>query len=348
MPTRLRVITNSELKTRRRCAREHHISYELGFRSIEEAAALRFGTVIHLGLEAWWRAWPREHRLTAALAALPLDLDPFELARATEMLSGYDLRWSEELLEVLVLPGKRVLVEAEFRAPLVNPATSQLSRTFELGGRIDVLVLNQVDGRVYIVEHKTSSLDITAGSPYWRRLQLDTQVSTYYSGARALGFEPAGVIYDVLAKPKLKPLEATAIAERKYTKDGRLYARMRELDESPEEYQARVREDIAANPDRYFVRGHVVRFDTEERDAMYDAWQEARQIREAELHQRWPRNPDACERYGRFCPYFDVCTGVASLDDTSKFRKVTNTHEELTAPEDTHEPSATGSTPTTH
>jgi PD-(D/E)XK nuclease superfamily len=51
-PRKLRVLTNSELKTLRRCAFEHRLAYGLGYRSVREADALRFGTVIHVTLEA--------------------------------------------------------------------------------------------------------------------------------------------------------------------------------------------------------------------------------------------------------------------------------------------------------
>lgn len=320
--TALRLLTNSEQKTHRRCSREHHISYELGIRSAQhDAPALRFGTVIHKALEQWWRAAP-ELRLTYALASLPLELEPYELARATEMLRGYDIRWRGEPLEPIA-------IEAEFRCALVNPATGAASRTFELAGKLDALVLNLADGKVYIVEHKTSSDNLTPGSDYWAALRLDTQVSTYYAGARALGYEPSGVIYDVLGKCKLRPLAATPLDKRRYTKDGRPYAQQRETDESPDEYGLRVRDAIADAPDRYFVRGTVVRLEQEEKDAAWDTWQTARNIRDDEVTKRWPRNPDACRRFGRLCSYFEHCTGTASLDDPHLFRRVERVHEEL-------------------
>lgn len=338
--TKLRVLTNSEQKTRRRCAREHHYAYNLGYRSVhEEPDALRFGTLIHKALEQWWRA-PHDMRLTWALAALPLDIDPYELARATEMMRGYDLRWRNEPLEALTVWGEGAigtpLVEAEFRAPLVSPITSQTSAHFELGGKLDALALNLIDGRPYIVEHKTTSEDIGVGSVYWQALQIDSQISTYHVGARALGYDAAGVIYDVLAKPKLQPLHATPIESRKYRQhDGRLYSNQREHDESPAEYQQRVCDDIAERPDRYFRRGVVVRLEEEEVEAAWDTWQTAVSIRHDELAARWARNPDACKRWSGMCPYFGVCTRTETLDDTRVFRKVEHVHTELTpdAPE---------------
>ncbi len=239
--TTLPLLTNSRLKAFRRCARLHFYSYELGYRPVEDAEALRFGTLIHLGLEAWWQALlpvddlqaacERRYNarggadgffddletaifegrsLDASLLAVAGCTDPFEKVRAEEMLHGYHLRWQSAGL----VP---IAVEVEFTAPLVNPETGAPSRTFQLAGKLDVLARDVATGRVVIIEHKSSSEDITPGSPYWSRLRIDGQVSQYFAGARALGYEPAACIYDVLAKPFLRPAKATPMEERKYT-----------------------------------------------------------------------------------------------------------------------------------
>lgn len=226
-----------------------------------------------------------------------------------------------------------------------------------------------------VVEHKTTAQDIGPGSPYWRRLTIDGQVSNYLRGARGFGVHTRTVLYDVVRKVALRPFEATPEEQRAYTQPksrvcpeckrkkgatpaphrvelddeeaadgkraivchegrlvtdpgGKLYANMREEDETPEAYRARVREDIGASPDKYFQRGAIVRLESEEADAMQDAWDVGRQIRESELLSRWPRNPDACDSYGSLCAYFDVCTGVASIDDPTRFRD-SGEHEEL-------------------
>lgn len=319
----LRIITNSELKCRRRCAREHHYAYNLGYRPLgEDAEALRFGDAFHRGLEVWWLALAggeesRRLRVEAAVAtAVSHVTDPYEAAKLRVLLRGYDARWGDEQHDV-------VDVEAEFRALLRNPETGAASRTFVLAGKLDVLL------RRKFVEHKTTSEEIGPGSLYWRRLTLDSQVSTYYAGAKALGHEVDGCIYDVVRKPALRPLKATPVESRKYTKDGRLYAAQREQDETPEEYEARLTEEVAANPDKYYQRGEVVRLEADEREAAQDTWQIARALREDELAARWPRNPDSCMRYGRVCPYFDVCTGVTTLNDMTRFGLVSNVHPEL-------------------
>jgi hypothetical protein len=109
---------------------------------------------------------------------------------------------------------------------------------------------------------------------------------------------------------------------------GKLYANLRERDETPDEYRERVRADIAANPDKYFQRGLVVRLEQEERDAAKDAWELARQIRDSQLEGRWPRNPEACDSYGAMCAFWSVCTGETTIDDPTRFRDAEQ-HQEL-------------------
>jgi hypothetical protein len=322
---RLPVITNSQQRCFRRCAREHYLTYELGYRPAEKEEALRFGDLVHVGLEAWWSA--AADRLDAAIEAMRgRAVDDFELVRAGVMLQGYDARWGAAADDYEVLG-----VEVEFRAPLINPETGAPSRTFELGGKLDVVVRDKCDGRVKLIEHKTTSSDIGDGSTYWKRLVLDPQISTYFAGGKAVGYPISECLYDVLGKPALRPLKATPEESRKYTKDGRLYANQRDKDETPDEFRQRLVEHIAEQPNRYYQRGPVQRLEQEELDAAYDAWATARQIREAQLANRWPRNPDSCERYGRMCAFFDVCSGTASLDDETRFRRVENVHEELSS-----------------
>lgn len=331
--TALQLVTNSEIKTYRRCAREHHYAYRLGYRPTLIAEALRVGSLLHLGLEAYWRHWEywatdSDQALFAAWDAMrPWAIDGFDAARAEQLMRGYHARWQgQHRVDAFEVLG----VELEFRAPLVNPATSAASRTFELGGKLDALI-RRSNGRVYLVEHKTTSEDIGAGSTYWQRLQLDAQVSMYYAGARSLGYDVAGCDYDVVGKPKIRPLKATPLESRQFKRNGELYANQRAENETVEQFEARLTEEIAANGDRYYQRGVVVRLDAEERDAGFDVWQVLRVMRESELAQRYPRNPEACMRWGRACDYFGVCTGTATLDDPHDFRHVEHVHEELSA-----------------
>lgn len=322
----LPLLTTSRLKTFRRCPREHHYAYELGVRPIDSGDAVRFGDLIHKGLEAWFKA-VADDRLRAALAALDVEsgnagTDPFDLARARVLITGYDARWSEEPYEILA-------VEAEFVAPLVNPDGGAKSKTFNRAGKIDVILRDLRDGRVFVMDHKTSSEDVSAGSDYWRRTRLDSQVGAYYIGAESLGHEVSGWIHDVLAKPGIRPRKATPPESRKYTKAGTLYAGQHEHDETPDEYAARLTSAIAEAPDKFFVRGEVVRLDGELLEYERDTWMQATILRDMRREWLAPRNPDACIRFGATCPYFACCTGEASIDDETRYRKVRWAHPEL-------------------
>ena len=327
MPVRLPLLTASSAKTFRRCAREYRNRYELGrVRRRTTAGPQAFGTLVHAGLEAWWRAIgliDLDAVLDAVLSAMRdnaamtgVEIPALDLLRAEELLRGYHARWAEKTqldYEVLV-------VERSFLAPLVNPDTDAASRTFQRAGKLDVVVRECSTERVLVVEHKTSSEPLDAGDDYWRQLALDSQVSTYLEGAAALGVKPSACLYDVLGKPALRPSMATPVESRKYKKDGTLYANQRAEDESLESFRERLRSHFAENLERYFKRAEVVRLEDEAHEAMFDDWQTARGIRESQLAGRWPRNTDACRRYGRLCDYFDACTGVASLDDETHFR----------------------------
>lgn len=222
--------------------------------------------------------------------------------------------------------------------------------------------------RVVNFEHKTTSKDIGPASSYWKGLVIDGQVSTYDTGVRVLGFEPTQTLYDVIRKPQMRPLEATPPESRKYTEPkskacpeckkkkatpaphtidgvtcadgrivtdpgGKLYANMREQDETPSEFAARLRKDIAENPDKYFQRGVIVRTRQELTDASRDAWHVGVQILESRRLHRWPRNPEACESFGSFCEYWDVCTRTISVNDSLRFRTAEHSHEELVVDE---------------
>lgn len=343
----LRLLTASRLKTARACQELHHLEYELGYRPVQEEDTLRFGTLVHRGLEAWWLAkkdgLPIKEQLDAAIKATVGEADPYDRARAQALLTGYHFRWKDEPYEVLG-------VEARFETELINPTTNAPSRTWRLAGRIDAIVKDPRDGRLLIVEHKTSSEDVSPGSSYWKRLKMDGQVSVYFEGARALGFDVAACCYDVVLKPAQRPSQIPLVDEddvkivldqqgqRVRTKDGKKWRQtgdteagyvLQTRDEAPEEFLERLMTLIAEEPNRFYARGDVVRLEKEMNDALWDIWQIGQQLRESKLAGRHPRNPDACVRWGRPCPFFDVCSGEASLEDTTRFRRIEKVNPEL-------------------
>lgn len=289
------LLTSSRLKSFRACPRQHYHAFVQGYRPAQDANALAFGTAIHEALAAWWSTHPTQ-AFELALLHLPQSLDPYQRTRAVAMLAGYQAFWESEGYEALA-------VEKEFKLPLLNPNTGHSSRTWQLAGKVDAIV-RAPDGRCWVLEHKTTSEDASAGSAYRARLTLDGQVSQYVEGARALGFDVAGVIYDVLVKPQLRPLGIT---------------KTRKTPESPDEYGARCAEAILTEPHRYFARVEVVRLEQDREDWQFDVWDLAEQMRNSARTGRAPRNPDACFRYGTPCAFWGVCTRETSLENSARF-----------------------------
>jgi Holliday junction resolvase-like predicted endonuclease len=330
---RLEVLSNSAVSCFRTCPRKFRYTYVMLRRPRRKVTALAFGTLFHVGLNAWWSVIPAEYSEAGAAWKFELSLhamrkhaeeketDPFDLVKAEELMLGYTARWGSEEFETL-------FVERKFNMPLVNPETGRTSRLYRIQGSIDAIA--KAGDKTIFVEHKTTSSDIEAGSTYWRKVSaLDSQVSTYTAAAKATGIDLDSCVYDVVRKVTLSPKKATPEESRRYTKAGRLDARQRETDETPEEFRLRVREHISENPERYYARGPIVRLENDEREAAGDLWQTAQMIRSAETSGHFPRNPGACEKFGRFCEYFDVCSGTASIHDDMLFRTADTAHEEL-------------------
>ncbi|NBW08794.1 MAG: hypothetical protein EBR82_12295 [Caulobacteraceae bacterium] len=302
----MRAISHSEMTTFTRCSREHFYRYRLNRVPSETEEPLAFGSLIHRALEQWWLGGDWRATCESNVTALAL-------------MIGYDARWQGEAYEVLG-------AELGFRAPIVNPDTGKASKTYELQGVLDVLAVDKSTGETVLIEHKTTSQDIGVGATYWRTRTFDSQLLAYHIGAQALGHAVQRVVYDVIRKPTIKRALATPEAARKYTKDGRLYANQRADDETEQEFFARLCESIAEDPSRHYARASLVRLERDEREHASDLWHTARLIRESELLNRTPRNPQSCERYGRLCPYFGVCAGEANIEDFAVRERKEVTH----------------------
>ncbi|MCH9838300.1 PD-(D/E)XK nuclease family protein [bacterium] len=304
-PRRLPLLRTSGLKTWMTCPRRYRFEHVQGVIKVEEAHALRFGTLWHLLMEGYLGAVQYGTDPLEALHRLDSEnVDPWDLAKLRPLFLGYVARWWDE-----DRAGLNVLsIEREYEHDLINPDTGHPSRTYRFGGRLDAEV--SIGGRLLVMEHKTSSDDIAPGSDYWRQKRIDAQASNYLA---ATGAE--GNLYDVVKKPTIRPLKATPVESRKYTKDGRLYAAQRELDETTEEYEIRWGAQIAESPDTYYQRGEVVRTADELAEAQRDRWELGKQIAEGVRLNRFPRNTSACfPLAGAPCPFASVCAGEASID----------------------------------
>lgn len=320
------MITNSRLKTYQQCQRLHWYQYVLGYRPVAGTPEAEFGTVMHSASEAWYRAHMLGLASVALVNALKVihdsDLSDIDKIKARVLMTGYDARWSESMTGYEVMA-----VEAEFKVPVYS---SPDTIAYYIAGKIDAIVRRKHDGKIFIVEHKTTGADLSPGSTYWQRLRLEPQVSMYFRGARALGFAPDGCLWDVLVRPEQRLLKATPEEDRKYTKkDNRLYKGQRENDETEEEFHDRLIGLVAESPADWFARAEVVRLPSELEQFEDDVTSLAAQCLAAETHSA--RNPDACYKFGagKPCAFVGVCSGIDTLENDSKFRKLDSIHPEL-------------------
>jgi citrate lyase gamma subunit len=333
----------------KRCRRRHYFEYEVGIRKQTDAKALRMGSAGHEGLDVLKQG----RELTDALdviwrlyAIMPDGMDEREWAIEREtvecLVTGYQWRWTEQPLDVLV-------TEQSFRLPLVNPATGAASTVWDTAGKIDGIVRLE-DGRLAVLEHKFISDPLDQDGDYWRRLQIDSQISLYVWAARQLGHEVETVLYDVVRKPTIRPNEVAVVdadglrvvldanGERVLTKQGKPRqtgdtASGYVLQTRPmtvEEWSEKLLGDIQARPEFYYARIEIARLDSDIAEMMDEVWELQQTVREAENKGRWYKtvSRDTCP----FCAFFGLCGSrfdASTGEIPEGFVKVDCVHPEL-------------------
>lgn len=309
------LLTHSRMQTNKTCARKGYYRYELGLRRIRQAVPLRMGKAIHHGIELWETGADNNTAIfeaTAEYESLPVWCNTDETIAewlvegeiVRRLLSGYFWRWDNDALEV-------VSAEETFIIPIINPDTGSPTPTFQFAGKWDGIV-RMPDGRLLVKETKTVGQDISPESDYWKRLQLDQQISGYMLAARKQGYDVQGVLYDVIRKPAIKPRKLTKAEQASLASTHRWYGETIHLTtdvpdhETPAMYGARLTDDIGNRPDFYFARREIARLESDIDDFRRELWEQQLDLRQRQRTNRWYRNTSACLTMGR-CEYFDLC-----------------------------------------
>ena len=315
--------TNSRLSTARDCGYKEAYRYDLRLEvdTEDEAETLAVGTFWHdlhdrqdSGLDPFDGMYERA----------PSELWAVKMSR---LFVAYQQFWSQSD------DGYEIVPEQDFRMEVPTPAdaVAELGDKIIIEGMLDARMTRRDDAgevlEVGLMERKTTSLDISDDSDYWDRLPLDTQTSTYEMAMNSRGIDLDFVIYDVVRKPTINPknllkkdLERMrAEAENgAVTYCGETFAfdlyesvphALEEGRECAQLYGARLAQDIAERPSRYFARRTVVH---SPEDLELTRAQIFNQIRTMAIQKREGilfRNPAACHRIGLGkCPYFGLCT----------------------------------------
>jgi hypothetical protein len=291
------------------------LEYVEELKPVQTPKALELGVLYHRGLELLLH-----HKMDIKSIALVLekeqrnacdergvDYDPIPVGVATAMVCAFykesnyklwNIRKVEEKFEVSTGYGKRLI------------------------GKIDAIM--ELDGKDFLVEHKSTSQWGKDGGEYLHNLLWDEQSTNYLYAYREMYGKPAaGIMYCIVEKPLIKPLLATPPEKRKYKLDGTLYANQREVDETPEEYISRVLLWYAEAPrvHIHFVHRTPVEIDAQVEDLNLVF----KDMAECEKNETYYRNPGACSIID--CPYRPKCLENAPDTDCLFVRKKAKNEE---------------------
>lgn len=289
------LITHSSSTCASTCLRRYFYRYELGLVPSEEKEATHRGTLFHAALEM------RDHGAADDAIAAHVRAHaqtPHLAEQVLVMWAAHAWYWQNDHMEV-------VESEKGFELPLQDPTTGTVDGRWKVAGKRDRIV-RLADGRLALQEYKTTTKDVAPGGAYWARLRLDQQISRYMLAAQAEGIDVETVVYDVTRWPGIRPLKATPIEERKYTKDGALYAKQRLLDETPDEFARRTMEVVTERPSDFFQRFEIARTADDLAEFAQEQWDQAQILGLCRQRGLWYRNTSVCLEPYR-CDYLSIC-----------------------------------------
>jgi hypothetical protein len=210
------VLTYSALSSFRNCGRKFDLRYQHGLTAEERAESLVRGSTVHNALEAYYLALKdgatEDIARDLMVKSIDNDCDGHHLGddwthdrwhHALAMTQAYVDRWckpTDAFGQVVDAEYEVIDIEREFTAPIRNPATGAMSKTFMMAGKVDGVI--RMDGKLYVLERKTAA-EIDEG--YLAKLWADFQSMLYANYLSEVYGEPFhGVLYDVIKKSRHK------------------------------------------------------------------------------------------------------------------------------------------------
>lgn len=343
------ILTHSRLACFKTCARKHWLRYDQGVRPVKDSRALRFGAAVHEIIDRVNRGEPIEtaiHVVVDEMVPLDPSIDLYDehimdACKVGALMEGYYAYWgnsedgSTRVIDTLVS-------EQAFELPIRNLDTGRSSRTYAYAGKIDAIV-RLADGRLAVMETKTTSSPCEYGSDYWMRLRVDDQITGYLLGARSLGYEVDTIIYNVILKPRQERKQVADLdpqglkmvvnenGERVRNKKNEWkqtagdFERMLRRPQTVGEMAAEMRYVVYEELRRWFHRYEVVRTPQQIDEWQQQLWQQAAAVRDGHDY----RNTSACLSFGR-CEYLAVChTSISRAGYPPEFTAIEHAHPEL-------------------
>lgn len=296
MSSNLFQVSQSKVKTWRRCRYAYHLRYVDKLRKKRKSRPLQFGSIVHEMLEAHANGDDPFERLDA------IDLENGDLFRGEQEMYGdliedigiimteYFEHWEDEALFYVRRQGKAA--EHEFEVEIADGIVAT--------GKIDAIA--KARGLRWIVEHKTFT-KVMSEDHRWRNLQS----AVYTRMIDMLGWTPVdGMLWDnIRSKPPMAPevLKSGKLSQRSLdTLPTKLLRTLKELELDPRDFTHMI-ESAEKNRETYFKRMFTP---TKKRvvDSLFgDFVETAREM--SELHGRVKSKN--IERHCDWCDYEPIC-----------------------------------------
>lgn len=339
--------TYSFWKAFKNCRRKCDWRYNKSLVPVDENENLYFGSLAHKCLELWYLGYNTEDiQKHIDEAYMHRDSNAEQLRDwnyVTAMMNAYYQRYKTEPFEFAFLdPMAGPAIEHKFNTSIINPDTGRASKTYQLKGKVDGVIIlgegvvineQEVKPGYYLLEHKTAS---SVDECYWEQRWTDFQITLYSKCIeRVHNIKIEGVLYNVLLKPKLRQKKAESDEEfeaRKKSfiarsKTGKTKAKKHE-GESNESFQERLAEWYEKL--EAFQRKIITIPENQYKELEYELWELTQAALEAKKRDGWYRNPDFCFNYNRACEYYDICRPGANSERIIEARfKTLEPHVEL-------------------
>lgn len=253
---------------------------------------LFLGSVIHNALETWYKTGD---------ALKTIDEIPDDQLLAKAMMVSYIEKYKSEPFEV-------IFVEKQFQGDIINPKTGHKSNTFELWGKVDVVVKQK--GLYYIMEHKTAS---NVNANYLDKLWTDFQTILYSDYIeKTTGLKISGIIYNILGKSGI--IQGKGETEEEYkeryenlcakNKSGKSSAKQK-IAESNEDFYNRLLKNYKEKD--YFIREYLYIPKNQFKELQFELWDLTQSLLEARREGRYYKNSEYCFNWKKECGYYALC-----------------------------------------
>lgn len=218
-------IDNFALQTFQDCPWKYNLRIKKGWTPRAKSAPLGFGSCMHEGLAAWYKTGSKAAALAAIEESWPLGMpseDYRNKTKAVSVMLDYTKKYAAEGFSVVGAPDNP-MIEKAFTldtgmflscikcGPVAGawdmehgdtcPNCEEPLEPIEYGGIVDGIV--EFSGKVYILEHKTTS---QLGSQYFYQFHPNNQVTGYIWGARGMsGRRVGGAIINAIGVYKASP-----------------------------------------------------------------------------------------------------------------------------------------------